>query len=153
MVNGGVRALTRTSGTCHPIELRGYTLLEILVVLAIASLLIGITLPQMAKMAERSRIETQRKSLMNAIEGLGYRAFSSGKVLRIQAIANIERGHADDLPFDTPDGWKITTSNAVAYAVNGVCSGGILNVTFPDGLSEQWRLRAPLCQVERIQGD
>ncbi|MEI8353589.1 MAG: type II secretion system protein [Lentisphaerota bacterium] len=132
--------------TCRPTEQSGFTLLEMLVVLAIAGLLAGVTLPNLSKMADRARLSTQRQSILSGIENLGYWAYSNGKSYTLTALDQA----SEKPPFSIPDGWRLKAERPITYAVNGVCSGGVIALSGPDQASEQLLLKAPLCRVELL---
>ncbi len=58
---------------------RGFTLLEILVVLAIAGLLSAVALPQFSVISDRLEFTLNRESFERELSGLGYRAFTEGR--------------------------------------------------------------------------
>lgn len=136
----------RTSAICRRADQGGFTLLEMLVVLAIAGLLAGIALPNLSKMAERSRIGTERTGIVSSLENLGYSAYSNGKPYTLVALD----ATSDNSPFKVPDGWRIVAENPINYAVNGVCSGGVVTLFGPDRTAERLLLKAPLCRAELL---
>lgn len=136
----------RISATCRPTDQSGFTLLEMLVVLAIAGMLAGVTLPNLAKMAERAHLSTQRQSILSGIENLGYRAYSNGKPYSLTALDST----SDTPPFVIPEGWRLKAERPITFAVNGVCSGGVIVLSGPDQASEQLLLKAPLCRIELL---
>ena len=136
----------RTSASCHPTDQSGFTLLEMLVVLAIAGMLAGVTLPNLSKMAERARISTQRQSILSGIENLGYWSYSNGKSYTLTALDPA----TETPPFVIPEGWRLKAERPITFAVNGVCSGGVIALSGPDQASEQLLLKAPLCRIELL---
>lgn len=132
------------SGICRRARLGGFTLLEMLVTLAIVALLAGISLPNMYRIMERSRLESQRKAIMSGIENLGYRAYLLGKPYLLTALTDT----TPDAPFPLPIGWKVTAESSISFAVNGVCQGGYIRVTDPQEGSARFFLRPPDCRAE-----
>lgn len=131
----------------------GFTLLEILLVLAIMALLAGIVLPQLQTMASRVEIANQRTDIRSSIEGLGYRAYAGGKqiVLAGSYGANAKDAANAAPPFKLPDGWRVQITDPVRYSVNGVCSGGKLVVVAPDRTREAFALKPPRCHLEPVE--
>jgi prepilin-type N-terminal cleavage/methylation domain-containing protein len=135
----------RTSDTCRPRNSRAFTLVELLVVLAVAGLLTAIALPSLAKLAQRVEASAQRKGVLREIEGLGFRAYSEGRAIRLTSSA------ADAPPVVAlPPGWKLTVARPIEYQFNGVCGGGQLDLAGPDAVVERFRLAAPVCRLEPV---
>ena len=124
--------MTRISGICLQVTRinskapYGFTLVEILVVLAIVGLLAGVALPQLQKMASSVEISTQRTAIKSAIEELGYRAYVSGKPIALTNANGISSsGNTPrEQPLIIPSGWRLQVLQPVIYAINGICSGG-----------------------------
>ena len=117
-----------------------------LVVLAIAAMLAGVALPNLSRMADRARLNTQRQGILNGIENLGYWAYANGKSYSLTVLDSASVAP----PFSMPEGWRLQAESPIAYAVNGVCAGGVITLSGPDQASEKLLLRAPLCRVELL---
>lgn len=132
---------------------RGFTLLEILVVLAIAGLLAGVVLPQLQRLASSVEIASQRTAVKSAIEGLGYQAYASGRAILLTDVdpARRQEDAATAVPFTVPVGWQVRALQPVQYAANGVCSGGRIVITDPSHGREAYRLAPPRCRLEAIE--
>ena len=139
----------RTLAIFHRTEQQGFTLLEILLVLAITGLLVGVTVPQMSKVMERTRIDAQRQTIRSELESLGYRAFALGRAIDLAPEAG-EAGKPTTPPFAVPEGWTVIPDKLLTFAANGVCTGAMLTLTTPDRQTERWLLRPPLCRAEFV---
>ena len=130
---------------------RGFTLLEMLVVLAIASLLVSVVMPRLIDLPRRIEINQQRESLLGDIGNLGYLAYMQGKGFTLQANPTPGVDTAP-VPLDIPQGWRVQVEKSVIYGFNGTCSGGMLTLTPPEGPAEVYRLSPPACQPQAIEG-
>lgn len=133
---------------------RGFTLLEILVVMAIAGLLAGVVLPQLRTIAQSVEIASQRTEVKSAIESLGYRAYATGKAVTLADI-DPDRGRSNGASappaIALPTGWQVRAQQPVYYSASGVCSGGKIEIVDPARGREAFRLEPPRCRLEAVE--
>lgn len=128
---------------------RGFTLLELLVVLAVVGLLIGLVAPNLQQIVGSIERATRRDTLLSDIAGLSYRAYVLGQEFELSQ-AGTSRLLADGNPvLAVPDGWRVRIEQPIRFGFSGWCSGGSLTLISPDQGAERLQLKAPDCRVER----
>jgi len=135
-------------------SMRGFTLLEMLIVLTLVALIAGIAVPNFVRMMESFTASTKWSALLNEVDGLPYRAYAEGKPIRLSA------DNAPQLLSALPQGWTIRVEasatsrpgfnngdGVVNYRENGWCDGGRITFATPEGAQRTVRLAAPRCAV------
>jgi prepilin-type N-terminal cleavage/methylation domain-containing protein len=128
---------------------RGFTLIEILVVLVIAGLLAGVALPRLHTLSRRFEIAAEHDSLLSEIGNLGYRAYASGKGVE---LGNLPASATIPSPIKLPLGWRIEAQPPISYNSNGICNGGKIRLLGPEDFREDLQLTPPLCRPATAPG-
>ena len=155
MKHAEIPTIRRVGSACHGVHgvpyrtvgmqriFKGFTPIEILVVLVIIGLLAGVALPRFYAISQRYEIAAQRESVLTEISNLGYRAYSSGQPTELASLASPA---ASSAPISIPPGWRIETRQPIRYSFNGICSGGKIILIGPDEFREELQLNPPLCK-------
>ena len=134
-----------------PAHHRGYTLLEILVVLALLGLLTGLAVPRLDRMFDSLRMAFERDDVLDAIADLPYLANRQGmsfELTRFPPEATADPANPQTVPLQLPDGWIVRATQPIRYAANGVCGGGELMLQYA-GQQFEVDLEPPLCRPPR----
>ena len=115
---------------------RGFTLLELLVVLALVALVTGLVAPVAYKGLSAARERGALADLSALLEGLPMRAFRSGAAQSYDG-----RVLASLLP-ELPAGWRVVTEPELRYAASGVAGGGVVRLLNADALLAELRVLA-----------
>ncbi|MND25609.1 hypothetical protein D3C80_160440 [compost metagenome] len=127
------------SVTCPSAEQRGFTLLELLVVLALVAAISAVALPGLVKMQAAWSRRVEADDLLNQVRSLGYRVRNDGRELFIG-----ERGADPSELLQLPEGWALSAQPPVRYLANGACLGGRLEVRH-EGTVRILSLKPPYC--------
>ncbi len=140
----------------------GFTLVELLVVLAILAGLAAIVLPQVVTMYARLRASFEQSDLEQQLYDLPQRVRVSGRA-GVLADPTMPAGAAlqaaDDpgfflerprtLRLAAPQGWTVQVPKPVLYHYPGLCDGGEVVFSLPP-VSLRYVLRRPLCAPQLV---
>ena len=126
-IHGFVQAFSRPA--------RGFTLLEMIVILFIGAFLTGIVLPQAMRMVGSYRIHEQQGAILQQFNQLALRAYATGRTYRLDQKTTP----------DLPSGWKIQVIEPTVFANNGMCTHGRVMLISPDGSRQVYDIDPPAC--------
>jgi prepilin-type N-terminal cleavage/methylation domain-containing protein len=121
---------------------RGFTLLELLVVLVILGMAAALVAPPLARTVDRVREAGDRDDVQRALERLPLLARDRGVAIELDAGVEVPSPGG---PW--PAGWRVVAVSPLRVEANGFCSGGAVQASGPAG-TRRWRLSAPGCAVE-----
>ncbi|HEX5306370.1 MAG TPA: type II secretion system protein [Dyella sp.] len=134
----------------------GFTLLEMVVVLAIMGLVIGVASIRIFSMIESWRVRAQLDDIVGQFAHLPVVARQRGADIVLPppaaSVAQPAAGSPDEAPgFRLPDDWKITFDQPLRVRSNGFCEGARI-VSEHEGRAYPRRVTAPFCQVTVTEG-
>jgi prepilin-type N-terminal cleavage/methylation domain-containing protein len=144
----------------------GFTLIELVVVLAIIAAISAIAYTWLMPLATRVRIAFDRddfeRQLLElpqrvrldgrggVLTGLSGDRLPGGMTIEVEGAA--KAGNALEewqvLRLDVPNGWRLVVSQPVFYHFSGACEGGVVAFVLPTA-SLRYVLTAPLCRPIR----
>lgn len=120
----------------------GFSLLEMLVVLALVSVMVALIAPRLANTVRAIGVSGDRAETVRQLERLPVIVRNDGRALVVAADTRLRR---DGL--ELPEGWQITAVTPVTIAASGICGDARLKVDAA-GTTEMWTLSAPDCRVD-----
>lgn len=119
----------------------GYTLLELVVVMAILAMATAIAAPPSYRMIRSWQEATQVDDVLQQLERLPGTVRASGRPLEGKANGGIAA-------VALPEGWSLRMTTPLRVLANGACSDaqGVLTTTQQ---SVDFRILAPFCRIER----
>lgn len=123
---------------------RGFTLLEMLVVLALIGVMAGLALPNFSRFFESFTNSGRWSAIEREIADLPYQVFSAGVALRFDPNSATQR-----LPA-IPSDWRVEVSAPILYRESGWCEGGRLAIVSAAGERRDYLLVAPACSPSRV---
>ena len=137
----------RRSATSQQAD-NGFTLIELVVALAIIGLGLTFVLPRMMAWADRLAFSARQQRFEDALAELGSRARRSGRSVVLRST-DLPPSSNEPPPIELPSSWSLTVEPPIAFRYDGVCTGGKVRLSFPAG-ERSYRLQAPYCRPEAM---
>jgi prepilin-type N-terminal cleavage/methylation domain-containing protein len=119
---------------CRQSDHCGFTLLELLVVLAIVSALVALVGPGLGSAASRASYRSAEEALTTALQALPQEASRQGAVLKVGAPELVSR------IADWPAAFRLELSTVIEYGPTGQAGGGLVTLRMPDGREQRWKV-------------
>jgi len=127
---------------------KGFTLIELVIALAIIGLGLSFVLPRMMAWVDRLAFSTRQQRFEDALADLGSRARRSGRSVVLRST-DLVPNSIESSPIELPSSWSLTVEPPIAFRYDGVCTGGTVRLSFPAG-ERSYRLQAPYCRPEAM---
>ncbi len=136
---------------------RGFTLLELLIVLALLGLATAIAMPNLERLYASATRASERDYVLDQVAALGREAMLNGRAYVVFGNApppdpgDLTR-HADYETYlvDVPEGWRLALEKPLVVLANGVCLGGALTLSHEsdEAGAVYVELAPPYCRVD-----
>lgn len=122
--------------------MRGYTLLELVVVMAILAMATAVAAPPSYRMIRSWQEATQVEDVLQQMEQLPGTVRASGRPLDGERNGEIPA-------IALPEGWSLRMATPLRVLANGACSDA-RGTLATQQQSIDFRILAPFCRVERL---
>jgi general secretion pathway protein G len=127
-------------------DARGFTLTELLIVLAIAALVGALAVPPLSRLMDRWAFHLERSDLERQIDRLPQVARGEGHSIVLTSWPS--NSPADPAyPVKVPRGWRLQATAPILYRFDGSCEGGELSIS-KGADAVRYVLAPPLCQLQ-----
>lgn len=131
----------------------GFTLLELMVVLALLGLLTALVAPNLQRLFSSVSAATERDYILDQFEGLGRDALARGRAYVVFAgEPNVDAAAAypdyEVRPIDLPPTWSFRLDRPLVVRANGFCLGGELTLLHQGTQVVRTSLAPPYCRAE-----
>lgn len=132
----------------------GFSILELLIVLAIMALMLSVVGGRMIDNIEGAHFVRTAEAAVADVLIIRADAVMSAQPRTLvtdgASPADIENRLQSTLRrYDVPADWNVG-GDLIEISAGGVCSGGVISLTNPQGRRIVFRLEAPRCQPERL---
>lgn len=132
--------------------MRGFTLLELLVVLVVLGLAAAVATPSLVRLVDRLGERNEQDQLSLYLQNLPVAVMRQGGEYRVPATAGYVparealAGSPVELPPSAAERLLIWVPGVIHYRPNGACTGGTLYWELNGGRRVTHQLDAPLCR-------
>jgi len=134
----------------------GFTLIELIVVLALVGLVSVLALPNLQSLYEGFTGRAEQGRLLNRLAGIGREAMLRQRAYAVYGTGNQGTGVAREQSLsgyyhynlELPDGWEVSLDRPLLVRANGVCLGATVMLEHQGQLAARVVLKAPYCRVD-----
>ena len=148
--------LWRDTGTSARRGGDGFTLLDLMVVLALVGLVTVLAVPNLQRLYEGFTKRAEQGRILNQIAGLGRQAMLRGRAYALYGTGSDPAwewggGQLPDFEhyaLEVPDGWEVSFDRPLLVRSNGVCLGATMTLIHRGESAAHVVLEAPYCRVD-----
>lgn len=129
----------------------GYSLIEILVAMAIMSLAVSIVVPNAFDLVVRFQRLTERSAALDAIARCRMEAVISNQVISLSGrISASEEPSAETRCLVLPADWRAEFEDPLVFSPAGICRGSKVELTAPNGDVASYQLELGTCDLAPV---
>ncbi len=142
------RGLAATEAQNRANSCAGYSLLEIIVAMAIMSLAVSIVVPNAFGLVSRFERLSERRAALDSLGGCRLTAITSNQVITLTGRFGPEQA---DIPgaecFNLPTDWQAEFESALVFSPVGVCRGTRVTLIAPNGDPTSYDIERGTCTL------
>jgi prepilin-type N-terminal cleavage/methylation domain-containing protein len=127
----------------------GFTLIELVVALAVVGLTLAFVLPRLTGWVDRLGRSSAQQRFEDSVAGLGSQARRGGRTVYLRSSSPDAATAADEASIDLPRGWSVEVEPPIAFHYDGLCTGGVVRLLTPAG-EQRYQLVAPYCRLQPL---
>lgn len=142
---------------------RGFTLIEMLVVMVLLGLIASMALPAMQRWHDAVQAKSQVSALVQSVRAAIFAAGAQRRVLRLAAGSfepelssaggDVRFGvEGETVKLSLPPGWKAGRVSAAAFLPSGLCEPGAVELVSDSGAVMLLQVVGPVCGVSLSTG-
>ena len=131
---------------------RGFTLIEVIVVLAILGLALSVAYANLRPQVESMRFRATSSDILNALISYRVAAVTRREQIVFEDVEGGDNGTQFGAPpfdMDLPAGWRVE-GGPIVFLSSGACLGGSVTISGADGRQGQYQLSPPDCSPSPI---
>lgn len=128
--------------------MRGYTLVEIIMVMLIFSLLSGLVVPRLMTLYDSMQIAAERQDIISQLNSLSFQAYQQGLNFQFNGYP-LPHKLQKKLELTLPADWQVATQKPIQYRANGACEGGVAFLIYKQRQYSVY-FPPPFCQAAPI---
>jgi prepilin-type N-terminal cleavage/methylation domain-containing protein len=147
------RTMSQIAGKSPSARQAGYSLIEILVAMAIMSLAVSIVVPNAFDLVVRFQRLTERSAALDALSKCRMEAVISNEVISLDGIIRAsEEPLEENRCLVLPANWTAEFEDPLVFSPAGICRGSSVILIAPNGDTVSYNLERGTCEFFPVSG-
>lgn len=129
----------------------GFTLIEMMAVLALAALMAGVAIPAMQRWFDSVSERAQLAEVSIQFQRLASRAALLSQTVRLNKSSWQNKLGDGETTLALPEGWSLLNEKEIIFYHSGICAGGTVDLAGPHERNVQLQIAAVSCDVSILR--
>ena len=134
-----------------PMQQRGFTLIEMVVVMTLIGLMASLTVPAMQRWFDSISTRAQLSEVSIQFQRLAARAALLSQTVVLNKDSWRDKMSDGEAALALPDGWSIASTLPITFFHSGICDGGTVDLLGPQQLKVQLQIARASCDVSFVR--